>query len=324
MDNGQNVFFTVFTSTYNRKHTINRVWESLINQTYKNFEWIIIDNGSEDNIQPLLEEFKLKADFNVRIFFQENLGKYRAFNRVLDLAEGELLIPADSDDSFEFNTLERFNEIWKEYKAEDISGITVLCKYADGSLVGKKFPVEGISNYEDMVYKYKLDSENWGCVRVDVLKKYRFPTDFDVKYFPDLYIWAQIGFNYKTVYINDALRIYHQDSGNQVTNEKERPLEYFRMKNFFTLWKINYIFSRTEKYLSFKEYIQTFVFLWLTAFKSGISASQIIKNIERANSKIAALLLLFPSWFIFKSGLRLKYLRKKKYKYQQSIPITKF
>jgi len=74
----EQIYFTIFTSTYNRKHTIHRVWESLINQTNKNFEWIIIDNGSVDGIKPLLEEYKSKADFSVRTFYQENQGRYMA------------------------------------------------------------------------------------------------------------------------------------------------------------------------------------------------------------------------------------------------------
>ena len=79
-----NTFFTFFTSTYNRKHTIHRVWESLISQTNKNFEWIIIDNGSQDNVRPLLEDYKLKADFDVKLIFQENKDKFMAFNKAFE------------------------------------------------------------------------------------------------------------------------------------------------------------------------------------------------------------------------------------------------
>lgn len=309
-------FFTVFTSVYNRKHTIHRVWESLMNQTSKNFEWVLIDNGSEDDIGPLLEEYKAKADFPVRIYYQENMGKYRAFNRALDLAKGELVIPADSDDWFEYNTIERFNEIWNEYKKDDIAGITVLCKYEDGEIVGEKFPFEGVSHYADIVYKHRIGGEKWGCVRLDVLKKYPYPTNFDVKYFPDMYVWAQIGLNYKTVFINEPLRIYYQDSGNQITHTKDISKEFMRMKNFFTLWKINYMFPEVQKYVSYKEYFHIFVFLWLTAFRSGISVPYIIKNLEKWDSKTVAVLLLVPSYLIKFFDLQLNFLRRKKYKYQ--------
>lgn len=297
-------FFTIFTSVYNRKHTIHRVWESLMNQTNKNFEWIVINNESVDGIEPLLDEYKLRAkgNFEVKIIHQKNLGKFRAFDSAIDMAKGELFIPADSDDSFVPNTIERFDEIWNEYKNEDISGITCLCQNEDGSIVGDKFPVDGIgiSDYENIIYKHKIKGEKWGCVRIDVLKKHRFPTQFDVKYFPDTIIWAPIGFNYKTVYVNEPLRVYFQDAGNQITKVKKASLEDMRMQNFFTLWRINYVFPKINKYISSKEYVRMFVFLWQTAFKGKIPVSQVIQKLEKTKSKIVALVLLVPSYFLKK------------------------
>lgn len=309
-------YFTIFTSVYNRKHTIHRVWESLIDQTNKNFEWILIDNGSADDIIPLLEEYKKKADFDVRIFAQENQGKYMAFNRAVDLAKGELFIPADSDDWFEHNTIERLSKIWKEHKSDEVSGINVLCKYEDGNIVGEKYPFEGVSTFAEIHYKHGVGGEKWGCVRVDLLKKYRFPTDFKVTNFPDVYIWGQIGLNYKCVFINEPLRTYYQDAGNQETHVKDISPEYMRMKNFFTTWTINYLYPKVEKYVDIREYLQTFTFLWLTAFRAKIPISKVIKNIERTKSKFVALLLLIPSYIIKVFNLQLNFLRKKKYKYQ--------
>ncbi len=310
-------FFTIFTPIYNRKHTIHRVWESLKNQTNKNFEWILIDNGSEDNVLPLLEEYKSKADFTVKIYKQENKGKYIAFNRVLDLAKGELLFPADSDDTFEPNLIERMNEIWAKYKADDVSGITMLCKDEDGEIVGEKFPFdEGISTYKDILYKHKVGGEKWGCIRVDVLKKYPFPTNFNVKYFPDAYVWDQIGFNYKTVYVNEPLRTYFQDAGNQIMKEKNVSEDFMKMKNFYTLWKINYVFPNVKEYLTLSESYEMYVFLWISAFKGKVSVSQVLKQLKRTKSKILALLFLIPSYLINVFNLKLNFLRKKKYKYQ--------
>jgi len=307
----EQTFFTVFTPIYNRKHLVHRVWESLKAQTNKNFEWILIDNGSEDDVLPLLEKYKSKADFEVKIFTQVNLGKYRAFNRVLDLAEGELLFPADSDDTFEPNLIQRMTEVWSKYKADDVSGITVLCKYEDGETIGEEFPfAEGVSTFEEIVYKLGIGGEKWGCVRVDVLKKYPFPTNFDVKYFPDAYVWDQIGLNYKTIFVNEVFRTYFQDAGDQITKKKYETVEFIRMKNFYTIWQINYVFSRVGKYISFKEYLRKFVFLWLTTFKSGTSTSYVFKNLERTKSKIVALLLLLPSYFIKVFSLQLRFLRR--------------
>lgn len=310
----EQTFFTIFTPIYNRKHTIHRVWDSLINQTNKNFEWLIIDNGSEDNILPLLEEYKSKADFTVKIYTQVNLGKYKAFNRVLGLAEGELLFPADSDDTFEPNLIERMGEIWAKYKGDDISGITMLCKDEEGKIIGKKFPIdESISTYKDIHFKHKVWGEKWGCIRVDILKKYPFPTNHNVKYFPDGYVWDQIGFNYKTVFINEPLRTYFQDAGNQIMKEKNVSEDFMKMKNFYTLWKINYVFPKVSEYLSYREYYEMYVFLWLSALKGKVPILQVFNKLEKSKSKIIAFLLLIPSYFINLFNLKLNFLRKKKY-----------
>lgn len=65
-------FFTIFTPVYNRKNEIHRVWESLNEQTFRDFEWILVDDGSTDNVWPLLEEYKEKASFPVTLLQQEN------------------------------------------------------------------------------------------------------------------------------------------------------------------------------------------------------------------------------------------------------------
>lgn len=299
-------FFTIFTPIYNRKHLLHRVWESLLAQTNQNFEWIVIDNGSSDGIETLLEEYQEKAKFPMKVIYLKDSGKYLAFNKVVHIAKGELLFPADSDDTFEPNLIERMSETWLKYKADDVSGITALCKDEEGNIVGDKFPTdEGIYTYKDILYKHKIKGEKWGCIRVDILKKYPFPTNFDVTYFPDAFVWDQIGFNYKTVFINDVLRTYFQDAGDQITKQKYVTKEQMRMKNFFTLFKINYTFPKIEKYLPLNEYLAMFVFLWVTTFRSGISVSEVFSKLESRKSKTVAILTFIPAYFanIFKFKL---------------------
>ena len=294
----EDIFFTVFTPIYNRKHTIYRVWDSLIAQTNKNFEWLIVNDGSNDNIEPLLEEYKDKADFKVRIFHQQNSGKHIAFNKAIENAKGELFIPADSDDSFSSETIEVFTEIWKKYKNDSISGISVLCKSENDVIVGDNFTIEGVSNLIDITYKYNVKGEKWGCIRLDVLKKFKFPTDFDVKFFPEAYLWTQIGLNYKTVFVNVPLRTYYQDAGNQLTNEKISQ-SLMKMYNFYTLWRINYLFPYIRQYVSIKDYLRTFVYLWMTTLQGRIPVLSVIKKLEKTSHKILAVVLLLPVFFIF-------------------------
>jgi len=63
--------FTVFTPTYNRAHTLPRVYESLKHQTFRDFEWLIVDDGSTDNTKELVEVWQKENLFPIRYFWQK-------------------------------------------------------------------------------------------------------------------------------------------------------------------------------------------------------------------------------------------------------------
>ena len=90
------MIITVFTPTYNRAHLLPRLYESLVKQTYRDFEWIIVDDGSSDNTAEVINEWD--ADFPIRFFRKENGGKHTSINLGVEKADGELFFIADSDD----------------------------------------------------------------------------------------------------------------------------------------------------------------------------------------------------------------------------------
>jgi len=294
------LYFTIFTPIYNRKHTIHRVWESLIKQTNKNFEWLIVNDGSEDGVESLLESYKDRADFKVRIFHQKNSGKHIAFNKAIDEAKGELLIPADSDDSFIPTTVEEFDKNWKKYKDDSISGISVLCMDEEHNIIGDKFPSEEISNYTEIVYNHKIKGEKWGCIRVDLLRKYKFPHMLGANFFPESYIWSQIGLNYKTVYLNIPLRIYFQDAGNQIMKVKKKSIGTLKIENFYAIWWMNTILPSASKYISYKKRFRAFIAIWRSTFLIKKSPLSVIKQIKRVRNKVVALLTFIPSFIVFR------------------------
>lgn len=209
--------FTVFTPTFNRAHTLHRVYESLKNQTYQNFEWIIIDDGSTDHTHELVKRWKKDTDFPIRYFWQENKGKHVAFNHAVREAKGELFLPLDSDDACIPTALERFNYHWESIplkKRDNFTGVCALCMDQNGKLVGDIFPFYSIdSDSLEIKYRYKVKGEKWGFNRVDILKKYRYPEHENMKFILEGFVWYAIAKDYKTRFINEILRIYYvQDS----------------------------------------------------------------------------------------------------------------
>ena len=115
--------FTIFTPCYNGEYTVERVFKSVAKQTYTNFEWIIINDGSTDGSAEKIEQLrKLYPQLDDKIIYleQDNKGKHMAWNRGLDIATGDLWLSADCDDSFVPNTLAYFNE--KVNSLPDIRG----------------------------------------------------------------------------------------------------------------------------------------------------------------------------------------------------------
>ena len=218
--------FTVFTPTYNRAHTIHRVFKSLKNQTFKDFEWVIIDDGSTDGTDKLISEWENISGFPIIYQKQENQGKHIAINRGLEIARGELFLIADSDDAFIPSALEEFDRIWEsiDLKVRDkFTGVTALCMDAKDQIIGDKYPASPFdSTPADTFYISGIKGEKWGFHRTNVLKEFRFPEVKGFKFYPEGLVWNKIGRRYLTRYVNIPLRYYFDDSGNQLTKRSPK------------------------------------------------------------------------------------------------------
>lgn len=229
--------FTIFTPTYNRASTLGRVYNSLIKQTYQNFEWLLIDDGSTDTTKDLVSIWISDSAIPIRYIYQENQGKHIAFNKAVLEARGKFFVPLDSDDACSPLALERFKTIWESIKKPDLfSGVCVHCENQQGQLIGKLFAKDILDTDScELLYKYKLAGEKWGFHRTDILKSFPFPEVTDVKFLPESLVWHAIAKHYKIRCVNEVLRIYYQDNRenrltlNLLTYEGSRSrIEYYR------------------------------------------------------------------------------------------------
>jgi glycosyltransferase involved in cell wall biosynthesis len=227
--------FTVFTPAFNRAHTLARVYDSLKAQTYRDFEWIVIDDGSTDNTAELIHEWQCEADFPIIYQYQANGGKHVAFNRGVQMASGELFLAIDSDDGFLPDALETMLYWWEaipDDARDEFTGIVTLCQYEDGSICGQPFPASPLdSNALDLRFKFKIRGETWGFHRTSVLKEFPFPEDAAVRFVPENIVWDAIARKFKVRCINEPLRVFYQDAGNQVT--KASPRKKALVKDYF-------------------------------------------------------------------------------------------
>jgi glycosyltransferase involved in cell wall biosynthesis len=209
--------FTVFTASYNRAHTLHRVYESLRVQTFRDFEWLVVDDGSTDATGELLKKWQAEANFPFRYIYQQNQGKPGAFNRGVQEAQGELFLNLDSDDGCVPNALERLKFHWDGIPAgekDKFSAVTALCKDQNDKLCGDKFPRDiWDSDSIEYTFDYAIRGEKWGFQRTDVLKQFPYPMVPDVKFIPESVVWLPLSRKFKTRFVNEILRIYHVDDG---------------------------------------------------------------------------------------------------------------
>lgn len=217
---------SIFTPTYNRASLLPRLYESLKKQTFDDFEWLIIDDGSTDATLNLIDGWKKENPFNIRYFYQENGGKHRAINKGVQLANGEWFFIVDSDDYLPKNSLEIANKWIKTiHRLDDVAGVCGVKKdISDIRLCGFPFEVKDLtpSAINEITRQDKAE-----ILKTDILKQYPFPDIKGEKFCPEGLIWNRIGLKYKIRYFNEVIYNYEYLEGGltwgSINNRRSSP-----------------------------------------------------------------------------------------------------
>lgn len=133
---------TVFTPTYNRAYILGKCYRSLNAQTCKDFEWLIIDDGSTDHTRELVEQWqKVDNGYPIRYIYKENGGLHTGYNTAIANMETELSVCIDSDDAMPANGIEIILKEWENLRGkQDIAGIIGLDYTDQGERIGGLLP----------------------------------------------------------------------------------------------------------------------------------------------------------------------------------------
>ena len=303
----QNKRLTVFTPTYNRANVLHRVYDSLVSQTYRDFLWIIVDDGSTDDTKAVVDRFCAEGKMEIRYYWQENQGKHMATNFAVSVTNTELFVIADSDDAFVPEALEKLVATWDSIPGEEKNQYKgVICRCFDsqtGEPIGA-FPEKVFdSNDVDGNFKLKLNFEKWMLLRTDVLREFPFPGDgMGLKFFPETVIWQSMGRKYKTRYIEDALREYFRDQDNALTHSKTP-----RFRENVFLWEHHVNNNMDHFWDAPKLFLKAFVGLCRDNILVGKNFGEIVRIPNRWWKK-AACALAYPTGWL----LSLKYRNREK------------
>ena len=201
--------FTIFTPTYNRKELLKKLYVSLQNQTFKDFEWLIVDDGSNDGTNELVKDFLKEKKLDIKYFFKENGGKQRAYNFALEKAQGELFICLDSDDEYKNYGLEIILKYLKKYENnKNLAGMGYLSTYPDGKIIGSAFPKDELIATQFEVYnKYGVTGDKGLVFFTKIIKKFPFPVFDGEKFVTEAVVYNRICRNYKMLYVNEKIEI---------------------------------------------------------------------------------------------------------------------
>lgn len=187
-----------------------KLYDSLTKQSVKNFQWLVIDDGSDDDTRSYFQDIETDEQISIEYYYKSNGGKHTALNYAHSYIKGELICVVDSDDWLLDNAVEKILESWKEYKNKpNICGMTFLRGYDENNSITRtnvsKAPI--ISNHIDYRVNGERKGDHFEIVKSNIFKNFKFPEFENEKFLGESYLWNQIGFSYDTVYINEILYI---------------------------------------------------------------------------------------------------------------------
>ena len=198
---------TVFTPTYNRREKLKRLYGSLVEQTNKDFEWLIVDDGSDDGTDELILSFQNENKLDIYYIKQENGGKMRAHNKGAEFAGAPLFVCLDSDDYFTKTAVDDILTLWSGNTDESVAGI-VAHKGSDEShvLYGEAFPLSGRSSLRGL-YGKGFRGETTLCFRTELIKKYKFPEIEGENYVPEDVVYDRIDDGHEYLILDKILTV---------------------------------------------------------------------------------------------------------------------
>ena len=208
---------TVFTPTYNRANIIENLNKSLQRQSFTDFEWLVVDDGSSDNTEELFEKWsKENNNFQIRYYKKENGGKHRAINFGLDKAEGELFFTVDSDDYLTDDALYKVNEWEKSLdKNKKFAGIVANRGYEKDKTINNYFEEEYLDLDLMQMYTYSengkrvLSGERALIFYTNIHRLYKYPEFEDENFMTEAVTWNRMANDgYLVRYFNDIIWIF--------------------------------------------------------------------------------------------------------------------
>ena len=285
-----NPFLSIVTPTYNRAKLLGTCYESLLRQSDCDFEWIIVDDGSTDDTEAVVNTFQTD-NFSVTYVKKENGGKHTALNVSHMYIQGEYVLILDSDDALIHTAVEEVRKGWEEYADQENIGLVVFLRGSseeDPKAYAKKekVPVD--------ILRYKRvcvhSSDCCEVIRTELFKRYPFPVFAGEKFLSEGALWNRLAKTHKCVYINKVIYLCEYLEGGLTKSGRAMRIRNPRggmYSSELCMGPNNFLKPRIKKGILFCCY----------GFFSGMSGIEIIQN---SKFKTLTGLCLAPGYVLFR------------------------
>jgi len=274
-------FFSVVITTYNRPHLLPRAIKSVLDQTFKDFEIIVVNDGSKEDYTTVE---KYMADIPViKYLYTANQGRSKARNLGIAEAAGKYICFLDDDDIYYPNHLSILFEGIRNHKVDALYHTYCIRRFKDGT---KNRANTEAFNESDNISKV-IDNQfalHSVAIYNTILKQYQF--DSDLEYYEDLDLWIRIAISFPIIKL------------------KEYTVEYNFHDDNSTNWNTRSVLLRLHSFLYFKDKYQNYLppsFLKKNIFNSYIALASFYANSAQAKKSLRSIFDAFkikPSFII--------------------------
>ena len=210
--------FTVIIPLHNKEKHIERAIESVLKQKYRNFELIIVDDGSTDSSTDKIKHY----GNSIKIIVQKNTGVSSARNTGIKHANNEFIAFLDADDEWHCDFLTHISHMIKSFPHAGIYCTNYYKKLGAQTALACKTTRNTdpcIVNYFSVAaYDSTPVSSSSVCIPKKIIERIGFFPE-NTKLYEDLYMWINISLEYELAFDNEPLATYHRDADDRSCNK---------------------------------------------------------------------------------------------------------
>jgi glycosyltransferase involved in cell wall biosynthesis len=228
---------TIFTPTFNREYILPELYQSLLRQTSKDFEWLIIDDGSSDKTSQIVKKWIDEKLIPIRYIYQENMGMVAAHNTAHHNIHTELNVCIDSDDYMPNNAVEIILKNWEQNDTSLLMGMVGLDAYKNGGIIGTRLPNNiNTAKFSELLFRYKVKGDKKYVLNTKLIKKHLpYPFIPNEKFPAPSYMYLKLEKEYDFLLVNEVFCIVeYLPDGNSMNKVKQ----IFQSPNAFALYRI--------------------------------------------------------------------------------------